>query len=67
MSGTLEITNNLFDLFAVDFYRVLHKPIKHTNIKQNFRSTVNKINKSVDQLSIKCSIDLRCLTSFGEF
>jgi hypothetical protein len=51
----------------VQFRVITQKLRNHTNIKGNFRLTVSKINKSVDQLSIKCSIDLRCLTSFGVF
>jgi hypothetical protein len=57
MSGTLEISENLFDLFPVAFTRVLYKLRNHTNNKGKVRSTMSKINKIVDQLSIKCSIN----------
>jgi hypothetical protein len=58
MSGTLEIEDNLFDYFLVDFSRVLHKLRNHNDNKGNVNLTVNKINKIVDQLSIKCSIEV---------
>jgi hypothetical protein len=65
MSGTLEIVNNSFECFPMAFSRVLHKLRNHTNNKGNVRSTVSKINETVDQLSIECSIDFGRLTSFA--
>jgi hypothetical protein len=65
MSGTLKIMNNSFDLFPVNLFRVLHKPISHTNNKGNSMSTMSKINNTIDQLSIESRINYGCLTGFG--
>ena len=40
MSGTLEISEKLFDLFPVAFTRVLYKLRNHTNNKGKVRSTM---------------------------
>jgi hypothetical protein len=50
----------------MDFFGVLHKPRNQTNNKGNTKLTMSKIDKTVNHLSLKCSIDYVCLTSFGE-
>jgi hypothetical protein len=57
MGGTLEIVNNSFDCFPMDFSGILHKMRNHTNKKGNVRLTMSKINEISDQFSIECSID----------
>jgi len=66
VSGTLEISDNSFNCFLVALFTVLHKPINHTNSKVNVSSNMININKTVDQFSIKSSIDCGCLTGFGK-
>jgi hypothetical protein len=64
MGGTLEIENNLFVLFPVAFSWVLHKLGNHTKNKENFRSIVGKINETIDQLLIECSVKVGILKCF---
>jgi len=66
MSGTLNIDNNLFELFPMAFSRVQHKLENHTKNKGNVMLNMNNINNTSNQLSIKKRIDYGCLSSFGE-
>jgi hypothetical protein len=65
MSGNLQIANNSFDYFPMEFFGVLHELRNHTNNKLNFRLTISDINKTTNQLSIEYNIDRGCLRGFG--